>query len=178
MQGEVKVIYDEELDLPDIQFIQNNCVTPWQRVSSGISEIVPLVIYVRYYLKPNDLLVIEEPEAHLHPALQIEVAKLFVALVNRGVNILLTTHSQFLLSSLNNHIKSAKLKKEEQKEVGLEPLDFRKVSACLLKQIDGSLYSSYEPLIPDQDGISESQFVEIHKQLYEQSTMIDYRSDE
>ncbi|MFW9890078.1 MAG: AAA family ATPase [Candidatus Thorarchaeota archaeon] len=178
LDGHVQVRVKPTIDVPEIIFVENGRITPWQRVSSGVSELAPLVLYVRHYIEPGDLLIFEEPEAHLHPRLVIEVVKLLVGLVNRKVNVLVTTHSQFFLSALNNHIRASKLKKKQRDGIGIESLKPDSVSAYLFKPCDESNYFCSEFIPIDDEGIGEREFVNIHKHLYESASMIDYRTSE
>ena len=51
------------------------------------------------------LLVIDEPEVHLHPKWQVEYAKVLVSLVKRGIKVLVTSHSPYLIEALNKFSK-------------------------------------------------------------------------
>ena len=53
----------------------------------------------------GDTLIVEEPEAHLHPAAQTEVAHTLARLVNAGVQVVVTTHSDRLLKEFGNLIR-------------------------------------------------------------------------
>ena len=57
----------------------------------------------------NLLLVIDEPEVHLHPDWQVEYAKLLVNLVKKGIKILVTSHSPYLIEALNKFSEEEKL---------------------------------------------------------------------
>jgi len=70
--------------------------------SSSVSELTPLVLFIRYYLSPNDIFIVEEPEAHLHPGSQREIAGILIELVNAGVNVVITTHSDVILEQVSN----------------------------------------------------------------------------
>ena len=79
--------------------------------SSSVSELTPLVLFIRYYLSPNDIFIVEEPEAHLHPGAQRKVAGILVELVNAGVNVVITTHSDVILEQISNLIHADKVPK-------------------------------------------------------------------
>ena len=70
--------------------------------SSSIKQLAPLLLYLRYRAKENDLLIIDEPEMNLHPESQAKLLEVLAILVNHGVNVLLTTHSPYLMAHLNN----------------------------------------------------------------------------
>ena len=77
---------------------------PLMSASSSVSELAPISLFIRYYLCPNDLFIVEEPEAHLHPGAQREISDILVRLVNAGVNVLVTTHSDNILEQISNFI--------------------------------------------------------------------------
>ena len=64
-----------------------------------VSELAPLILFLKYLVRPGDLLILEEPESHLHPAAQRRLARGIVRLVNAGVKVLITTHSETFVSS-------------------------------------------------------------------------------
>jgi len=70
--------------------------------SSAIKQLAPLILYLRYRAKPNDFLIIDEPEMNLHPEAQAKLLEVLGILVNLGVRVLLTTHSPYFMSHINN----------------------------------------------------------------------------
>lgn len=65
--------------------------------SSMVKELAPLFMVVAEKLRPNDILIIEEPESHLQSKIQLELAEFFFNLSKEGVRILVTTHSELML---------------------------------------------------------------------------------
>ena len=74
------------------------------QASSMVTELAPLVLYLRGYVQPGDTLIIEEPEAHLHPGAQADMAVILARLVRAGVRVIITTHSDWLLQEIGNLI--------------------------------------------------------------------------
>ncbi|HLJ33139.1 MAG TPA: AAA family ATPase, partial [Ktedonobacteraceae bacterium] len=70
--------------------------------SSMVKELSPLVLYLRYLARPGELLIIDEPEMNLHPAAQVKIIEFLTMLVNAGLNILITTHSSYVVDHLIN----------------------------------------------------------------------------
>lgn len=73
--------------------------------SSMVSELAPVVLYLRHIVKLGNVLIIEEPESHLHPAMQVEFMRQLSVLVNAGVKVIVTTHSEWLLEELANIVQ-------------------------------------------------------------------------
>ena len=148
------------------------------QASSMVSELAPLVLFIRGLIQPGDTLIIEEPEAHLHPGAQTEIAATLARLVRAGVRVIVTTHSDWLLKEIGNLIREGVLKEKGklrrkpnepenwllpdevgawhfQKEKPVEPLHFT--------NIDGIEPSDYEDLAQDLYNRSAG----LHNQLEE-----------
>ena len=81
--------------------------------SSMVSELAPFILFLRGLICRGDTLFIEEPEAHLHPAAQAELAITLARLVRAGVRVLVTTHSDWLLKAIANLMHEGELKGKE-----------------------------------------------------------------
>ena len=108
MGGEIK-IERSETEYPDFRYAfrdRNKKARdmPLMSASSAVSELAPIVLFMRHYLSPGDIFIVEEPEAHLHPAAQRDIAEVLARLVNAGVNVVVTTHSNVILGQLSNFI--------------------------------------------------------------------------
>ncbi|MDE0010608.1 MAG: AAA family ATPase [Candidatus Poribacteria bacterium] len=82
------------------------------RAASMVSELAPVVLFLRGGIRPGDMLIIEEPEAHLHPGAQTEIALTLAGLVRAGVRVVVTTHSDWLLKEIANLIRIGELKRK------------------------------------------------------------------
>jgi predicted ATPase len=73
-------------------------------VGFGVSQILP-VITLCYYAPPGSTLLLEQPEIHLHPAVQAGLADVFVdAIKTRSAQIIVESHSEHLLRRLQRRI--------------------------------------------------------------------------
>ena len=82
---------------------------PLMRASSMVSELSPVVLYLRSVVFPGDVLIIEEPEAHLHPDLQVKFVSVLAEIVKAGVRVILTTHSEWVLDAVANLVLSSEV---------------------------------------------------------------------
>jgi|WetSurMetagenome_2_1015567.scaffolds.fasta_scaffold61941_2 hypothetical protein len=79
-----------------------DALLPFHVTSSLVSELAPLIIFLRSHKIYS--LIMEEPEAHLHPQAQRTLMRTLARLFNRNVPILLTTHSTTIFQQVNNLI--------------------------------------------------------------------------
>ena len=69
--------------------------------SSAVRSLLDIGFYLRHVAKPGDLLMVDEPELNLHPENQRRMARLFARLVNLGIRVFVTTHSDYIVKELN-----------------------------------------------------------------------------
>ena len=90
---------------------------PLMNASSMVSELAPVVLYLRHIVQRGDVLIIEEPESHLHPSMQVEFIRQLAAVVHAGIRVMLTTHSEWVLDELANLVRVSELPKAQRKGV-------------------------------------------------------------
>jgi predicted ATPase len=158
---------------PEISYRRRNVSLPLHRTSSMVSELAPVVLYLRYLLSPADLLIIEEPESHLHPESQIRLARAVVSLVGSGLRVMLTTHSDYFLQQLSNSIVAAQVNEAATKP-RLPAIEARNVSAYLFApQPDDRGTVVGQLSVTSTEGISDQDFARVAEAQYEQTVQLD-----
>ena len=154
---------------------------PLMNTSSMVSELVPVVLYLRHVVQPGETLIIEEPEAHLHPAMQVEFTRQIAALINAGVRVIVTTHSEWVLETLANLVRLSELPKAQRKGIEGADLVLRpdQVGAWLFKPKRSPKGSVVEEIQFDPDaGGLVSDYSDVAEQLYNEWTTIGNRITE
>ena len=73
-------------------------------IGLGVFQILP-TLALCYYVPEGSILILEQPEAHLHPKAQADLVDVFIDVVkNRNIQIILETHSEHLLRRLQRRI--------------------------------------------------------------------------
>ena len=72
--------------------------------SSAVRSLLDIGFYLKHEAQTGDLLMVDEPELNLHPENQRRVARLFARLVNIGIKVFITTHSDYIIKELNTLI--------------------------------------------------------------------------
>jgi predicted ATPase len=81
-------------------------------VGFGVSQILPVVVLC-FYVPEGSTIILEQPEIHLHPAVQASLADVLIdAHEKRGVQVLVESHSEHLLKRLQRRIAEKKLTKD------------------------------------------------------------------
>ena len=107
---------------------------------------------------PSSMLIIEEPEAHLHPTNQLIFAKYLVKMIRSGLNVLITTHSVFLLEQLGKFMLASKIEPKTRKKLGIGEDDYllpEEVSPYVFIQDSENEHRILPIEINDEEGISQ-----------------------
>ena len=146
---------------------------PLSRVSSMLSELAPVVLVLKGSLGRCDHLTIDEPEAHLHPAMQRKLASFLACVAGRGAGVVVTTHSDYFLGEINNLIRSGKLVDPRAPSPHRGNSASSKPTVCALQFARDERWCIGRQLPLDQvDGIDESTFTEVMESLYDDSVQL------
>lgn len=77
---------------------------PFHMSSSIVKTMASLVIYLRHIATNDEWLIIDEPEMNFHPDVQVLLAKIFSLLANKGLRVVVSTHSDYIVREFNNLI--------------------------------------------------------------------------
>ena len=76
---------------------------PLTSVGVGVSQLLPVLVLC-LLAEPGSVILLEQPELHLHPALQQRLADFFIAMVRSGRQLIVETHSEYMVSRLRRRI--------------------------------------------------------------------------
>ncbi len=132
-----------DLILMDIQFGTNKDYTNRFRMTNvgfGISYVLPVVVAL-LTATPGKLIIIENPEAHLHPRGQAEMGKLIALAAQSGAQIFIETHSDHIINGIRLAVKK-------------QFLDNKKVTLFYFERVNeiDEQYSKVSPIKIDQKG--------------------------
>ena len=151
---------------------------PLSQASSLTTQMIPLVLYLRHYATPGSTIIIEEPEAHMHPAMQVRFMTAIARIVAAGVRVLITTHSEWILSALANIVRASELTDRRQEDLAAGAvLQRESVGAWLFEPGDvGSMTS--EIRLDSESGMYDAGFPDVSRALYNDWATIDSRLQE
>lgn len=137
-------------------------------VSSMISELAPVVLYLRHIVRKESVLIVEEPESHLHPAMQVEFTRQLAAVVRSGVRVIVTTHSEWLLEALGNLVQLSELSSSRRSgiEHSGEALSRDDVGVWLFEPKNRPKGSVVREIPLDESGLFPSGFSDVAAALH------------
>ena len=151
---------------------------PLGQASSLTTQMIPLVLYLRHYATPGSTIIIEEPEAHMHPAMQVRFMTAIARIVAAGARVLMTTHSEWILSALANIVRASELPDRRQEDLAAGAvLDKASVGAWLFEPDDTASTTSEIPL-DSESGMYDAGFPDVSRALYNAWATIDSRLQE
>ncbi len=101
--GEVSMTKNGDVEFRSKSMLKSKRL-PFHLSSSIVKTMASLVIYLRHMARPSDTLIIDEPEMNFHPDVQVVLARIFAILVNKGLKVVVSTHSDYIVREFNNLI--------------------------------------------------------------------------
>jgi predicted ATPase len=88
----------------ELQIINHGEASNIKDVGVGVSQVLPVIV-AALFARPGHIVIIEEPESHLHPLAQSQLAELFSKVSQeRGIQFIIETHSEHLLTRLQRRV--------------------------------------------------------------------------
>ena len=181
LRGSVRVEQSATINYPHFTYRPDGWERglPLMNASSMVSELAPVVLYLRHSVVPGNVLIIEEPESHLHPAMQVEFTRQIAILVRAGIRVIVTTHSEWLLEELANIVRRARLPKTpgnsaSAREAALRPDE---VGVWLFEPKKRPKGSTVREIGLDESGLFPSGFQDVAAALHNDWAEISSRVD-
>ena len=190
-RGLVKGAYRVHRDTGDISF------KPYQKkrdgkateaiglhmASSTVKSLFGLWFYLENQAKSGDLLMIDEPELNIHPENQLKMARLLARLVNEGLNVVISTHSDYMVREFNtllmlNEDKSGSLKSEydydneeslRPDQVGAYLFDDQTITPFQITPDDGIYATTFDEVIRKLNRVNDGIYYDLQGQRIELS---------
>lgn len=100
-----------------INYITQDTILDISSSSSMVKGLAALHLYIKYLAKKGDILIIDEPEMNLHPEAQVKLIEFLTILANKGIKVLITTHSPYIVDHIINLIEGFESKKENKEDL-------------------------------------------------------------
>lgn len=142
--------------------------------SSTVKTIFGIIFYLRHLIKNKDYLIIDEPELNLHPENQVKIARLLARLVNSGIKVIISTHSDYITKEFNNLLMLDNNFKNKTKI--MEKYDYSKEDILERKNVGAYLFKDgiLDEMEIGEEGIITKTFDEVIESINERNDDIYY----
>lgn len=127
----IDTLSDTTSQTVELSFKKHGDKKPYKsiNVGFGLSYIAPVIVTL-LMAKEDDLIIIESPEAHLHPKGQRRMGELLAEVSSKGVQIITETHSDHVVNGIRLAVKNQQISKENvnfmyfYREEGIHKLEY------------------------------------------------------
>lgn len=159
LDGEVSMTKNGDVEFHSKRMSKTSRL-PFHLSSSIVKTMASLVIYLRHIANVGDTLIVDEPEMNFHPDVQVLLARTFAIMSSRGLKIVVSTHSDYIIRELNNLIMASALLKKHKfdaaSKMGYDEgmcIDSNDISV-LYFEYSGKKSVKVRPLSVDMDGFA------------------------
>ena len=164
---------------PEVSYINESGKFQLHQVHSAVSETAPMLLFLKYLVESGHLFIIEEPEAHLDAESQRTLASVIAMLVNAGVKVLITTHSDFFVNQMSNLLMVSQVGSDDPaaceftEEQVLVP---EMVGAYVFRRTpEGSIVENLQ--VTGELGIPVEHFTDVHAAIYDQAIALEQAAE-
>lgn len=160
----------------NIQYIPNGMENgiPLRATSGVVTELTPLILLLKYARSIRKICY-EEPEMCLHPQLQYQMAKLIIRMVNSGINIVASTHSDIIIQHINNMCQLCRADADDEllKKMGLGQEDLISINKIAIYQFKGNAEKTrVERILPEDNAFRVPSFMDALKNILNQTIAV------
>jgi len=159
-----------------LSYAHGKTSVPMHMSSSGVAGTAPLALAAAG-MGPGDTLIVEEPEAHLHPKSQVSLAGQLVGMVRRGMRVILSTHSPFLLEQLGMFVQLGALPPSKRRRTGYGKDEYVEIDEAAAYAFGGSAgrgHTISEIRRSADYGIPQDEFVRVSEVMSRDETRLHY----
>lgn len=143
--------------------------------SSTAKTLFGLVFYLTYMAREGSTLIIDEPELNLHPDNQRKLARILAEATNRGLRVILSTHSDYIVKEFNNLIMLSN--EFENRDSIMKKFGYTKGQILNPKNIGAYMFANHtisEMEVNEREGIIAETFNEVINQYNDSNDEIYY----
>jgi predicted ATPase len=97
-------------DMGELIFNKKDKTYNINSIATGIKNFGILQLLIKNnYLTKNSILIVDEPEVHLHSKWQLKYAQFIIELIKNGVKVLITSHSPYMIEALQRYSELSKI---------------------------------------------------------------------